>query len=149
MIELGVGKMGREGACTVKNDLLIAQQIDQREKELLILGRLRIVGLQRHHHVRTGLARMGTVALVRRHLVDGAAPLAADARVLAIGRPILALGRLVVVDRFVRELLRAVLAFGRQLRHRFLDRQVARRVVLANLGATVRAGRVLVAQPGE
>lgn len=130
----------------VKNDLLIAQQIDQREEQFLILGRLHIVRLQRNHHIGARLSRMGAIGLVRRHLMYWATPLTADACVLAVGRTIFTLGRFVVIDRFVRKLLRAVLTFGRQLRNCLLDRQIARRVVLTDLCTAVRTGGILIAQ---
>lgn len=91
---------------------------------------------------------MSAVGLVRGDLVDGSAPLAPNAGELAVGRPLLALVALVVLNGLVRELIAAVLALTGQLRHGLLDGQVARRVVLIDLGATVRAGRVLVTESG-
>lgn len=61
--------------------------------------------------------------------------------------PLLACFLLVVLQRVSREHLGAVLALGRQLRDRLLDRQVPRSRDLGDLDAAVGAGRVrLVAE---
>lgn len=145
----GCSKPASRQYSTIEDNLLVTQEIDQREEKLLLLGGAGIVGVQSDHHLGAGLFRMGAVGLVRGDLVDGAAPLAPNAGKLAVGRPLLALIALVVLNGLVRELIAAVLALTGQLRHGLLDGQVARRVVLVDLGATVRTGRVLVAQSGR
>lgn len=73
-------------------------------------------------------------------------PLASDAGVLALGRSLFALIALVVVDRLIGELITTILAPTGQFGDGLLYGQVARRCVLADLGTTAWAGRVLITQ---
>lgn len=130
----------------IEDNFLVAQKIDQRVEEFLLLGRPGIVGLQGHHHLGTGLLRMSTVGFVCGNLVRRTAPLATDAGKLALSWSLFALIALMVLDRFVRELIAAVLALTGQFRNGLLDGQVARGSVLADLGTAVWTGRVLITQ---
>lgn len=130
----------------IEDNFLVAQEINQREEKLFLLGRPGVVRLQGNHNLSSRFLRMGAVGFVGRDLVRRTAPLASDAGKLALGRSFFALVALVVLDRLIGELVATVLTLTGQLRDCLLHGQVARRSVLADLGATIRAGRVLITQ---
>lgn len=131
---------------TIEDDLLVAEQLDQRVEQALLLRLRRIGGLQRQHHIGAGLLRVRAAGLVFVRLVQRPLPLAADALEAAGGRPLLALVLLVALQRLAGVLLAAELTFAGQLGDGLLDGQIAAGRRLGDFDAAVRAGGDLVAQ---
>lgn len=74
-------------ACTCEANLLIAEQAEDAVVELHVSAVVLLHLSQYAHQFRPGLGWMGALALVRRKLVEGTLPGAANPLVLALSHP--------------------------------------------------------------
>lgn len=74
-------------ACTCEADLLVAEQAEDAVVELHVSAVVLLHLSQYAHQFRPSLGRMGALALVRRKLVEGTLPGAANPLVLALSHP--------------------------------------------------------------